>query len=73
MLRGAFGQRDPISSPTPEAKRARVRAVARVHYSLEKHQFDAMMDALGPHTKPAMQGLLDSHRGPSAIIVPTGI
>ena len=50
-----------------------MRGVARAEYSLEKHQFDAMMDALGPHTKPAMQGLLDSHRGPSAIIVPTGI
>jgi hypothetical protein len=73
MLRGAFGQRDANSSSTPEPKRARVRRVARVEYSLEKHQFDAMMDALGPHAKSVMQGLLDSHRGPKSLLVPADI
>ena len=70
MLRAAFCQRDPNSSSTPGAKRARVRAAARVEYSLEKYQFDAMMDALGLQTKSVMQGLLDSHRAPKPLLVP---
>ena len=56
-----------MSQATP--KRQRLRACARVEFSLNQQQLAAMLSALGTQSTASMQAMLDSHGGKNPCIV----